>query len=93
MLQPLEAERAPRPGSLWDRLERRTPEERRLLVEESPEFQRWALCERVATESVTRAANRPREALGLAELALAVAHRVQGALPGAGVSRATAGGT
>src|SRR6185369_12768057 len=56
----------------------RTPEERRLLVEESREFQSWALCERVAEESVARAANHPREALGLAELALAIAHRVPG---------------
>jgi transcriptional regulator with XRE-family HTH domain len=84
VLQPLDADRAPRPedraqaGSLWDRLERRTPEERRLLVEEGQEFQSWALCERVAAESVTRAANHPREALGLAELALAIAHRVPG---------------
>ena len=49
VLQPLDAARAPRPedrseaGSLWDRLERRTPEERLLLVEESREFQGWAL--------------------------------------------------
>jgi tetratricopeptide (TPR) repeat protein len=84
VLQPLDANRAPRledraqADSLWDRLERRTPEDRLVLVEEGREFQSWALCERVAAESVTRAANHPREALGLAELALAIAHRVPG---------------
>jgi tetratricopeptide (TPR) repeat protein len=63
---------------LWARLKRRSPEEQALLLEESGDHQTWALCERVAAESVTLAANHPRKALELAELALAIAARVPG---------------
>ena len=63
---------------LWARLKRRPPEEQALLLEESGDHQTWALCERVAAESVTLAANHPRKALETAELALAIASRVPG---------------
>lgn len=59
-----------RAESLWARLKRRTPEERRVLVEEARSYRHWALCERVCAESRDLAANHPPEALELAELAL-----------------------
>jgi tetratricopeptide (TPR) repeat protein len=65
-------------AALWARLEGLSPAERRMLVEELEEFWSWALCERVAAESVARAPNHPGDALELAELALLVAERVSG---------------
>jgi tetratricopeptide (TPR) repeat protein len=67
-----------RAGFLWDRLKRRPPAERRLLVEHDVKLRSWALCERVAAESVKAAPNHPKEALELAELALLIAERVPG---------------
>lgn len=64
-------------ADLWERLERHDPELRRVLVEEAEEYQSWALCERVAAESL-RAADDPRKSLKLAELALQIAGRVPG---------------
>src|SRR5207244_3428805 len=64
---------------LWERLERRTPAERLLVLEEVRELQTWAVCERVVAASVEQAPNHPREALALAELALEIADRVPGA--------------
>jgi tetratricopeptide (TPR) repeat protein len=66
---------------LWRSLKPQTAAERRLLVEEVHKFRHWALVERLAAESIERAANHPREALELAELALAVAERVPGDVP------------
>lgn len=63
---------------LWDRLKRRTPAERKKLVEREMELRSWALCERVAAESIKAAPNHPREALELADLALFIAERVPG---------------
>lgn len=57
---------------LWARLKRRTPEERRVLVEEGRDYRHWALCERVCAESRALAANHPHDALALAELALLI---------------------
>ncbi|HEV7784754.1 MAG TPA: helix-turn-helix transcriptional regulator [Thermoanaerobaculia bacterium] len=65
-------------AALWAMLEGCSSAERRMLVEELEEFWSWALCERVAAESVARAPNRPGDALELAELALLVAERVSG---------------
>ena len=65
-------------AALWDRLQACTAAERRMLVEELDEYRTWALCERVARESITAAPNHPREALELAELALLIAERVAG---------------
>jgi tetratricopeptide (TPR) repeat protein len=57
----------------WQRLKRRTAEERLGLVEGSLKFRGWALCERVAAESIAAAPNHPRQALELAELARRIA--------------------
>jgi tetratricopeptide (TPR) repeat protein len=65
-------------GPLWDRLQRRAPADRLTLVKEGGKFRTWALCERVAAESIRKAPNHPREALELAELALLVAERIPG---------------
>lgn len=63
---------------LWARLKRRTPAERRALVEDGRDYRHWALCERVAAESRAVAANHPREALGLAELAVLIGEMAPG---------------
>src|SRR5436309_1669935 len=63
---------------LWSRLKQRTPAERRKLVELGVRFRTWALCERVARESIAAAPNHPRDALELAGLALLIAERVAG---------------
>lgn len=65
-------------GFLWERLASRKPAERRRLVEGGSKFRTWALSERVAAESIRKAANHPREALELAELSLLIAERIQG---------------
>jgi len=67
-----------RAGLLWDRLKRHTPAERRLLVQKGRKYRTWALCERIAAESIRKAPNHPKEALELAELALLVAERLPG---------------
>ncbi len=58
---------------LWDRLKKRTPAERRSLVRHGTKFRDWALCERVAAESIKQAPNHPKESLELAELSLLIA--------------------
>jgi tetratricopeptide (TPR) repeat protein len=58
---------------LWSRLKRRSAEERVALVEESKRFRSWALCERVAAESIEAAADKPDQALELAGLAVRIA--------------------
>jgi transcriptional regulator with XRE-family HTH domain len=65
-------------AALWATLEGCSSAERRMLVEELEEFWSWALCERMAAESVANAPNHPADALELAELALFVAERVSG---------------
>ncbi|MFY9821204.1 MAG: hypothetical protein WAM82_07470 [Thermoanaerobaculia bacterium] len=65
-------------AALWANLEPCTAAERRMLVEELAEYRTWALCERVARESVAAAANQPAEALDLAELALLIAELAPG---------------
>lgn len=65
-------------ASLWARLRRRTPRERATLVEAGPAFRKWALCEKVAAESIAAAPNHPREALDLAKLAVRIAELVPG---------------
>src|SRR6266545_2065417 len=65
---------------LWRRLKERgrTAAERRVLVENTEKFRHWGLVERACAESIEKAANHPREALELAELALLIAERVPG---------------
>ncbi len=65
-----------RAEALWDRLKKRTPAERQTLVKHGTKFRTWALCERVAAESIKAAPNHPKEALELAELALLIAERL-----------------
>jgi transcriptional regulator with XRE-family HTH domain len=63
---------------LWDRLKRHPPERRLLLVEDSRKYRTWALCERVAAESIEAAGEDPREAVRLAELAVRIAELCPG---------------
>ncbi len=63
---------------LWQRLRKHSPAERRSLVQHGLKFRHWALCVRVAAESVKKAPNHPKEALELAELALLIAELVPG---------------
>ncbi|HEV7505333.1 MAG TPA: helix-turn-helix transcriptional regulator [Thermoanaerobaculia bacterium] len=60
-------------AELWDHLRGSSAAERRMLVEELDEYRSWALCERVARESIKAAPNQPQAALELAELALLIA--------------------
>ena len=63
---------------LWADLKRRPPASRRLLVKKGLKYREWALCVRVAAESIEKAANQPRESLELAELALLIAELAPG---------------
>jgi len=63
---------------LWTRMKRRPPDERLTLVEDSKKFRSWALCERVASESIEAASSDPAEALELARLALRIAELAPG---------------
>ena len=63
---------------LWDHLKKRAPAERRSLVQAKLQYRSWALCERIAAESIQKAPNHPKEALELAELALLLAERAPG---------------
>jgi transcriptional regulator with XRE-family HTH domain len=65
--------------SLWGELKRRPAAgSRRLLVKKGMKFRDWGLCVRVAAESLERAANQPREAQELAELAVLIAELAPG---------------
>jgi transcriptional regulator with XRE-family HTH domain len=63
---------------LWERLKRRPPEQRLLLVEDSKKYRTWALCERVAAASIEAAGDDPKEAVRLAELAVRIAELCPG---------------
>lgn len=65
---------------LWRHLKRKAPgpEERRMLVEDVRKLRHWGMVVAAAAESIEKAANHPREALELAELALFIAERVPG---------------
>jgi|SRR6185369_13510268 len=65
-------------GALWTRLQRRSVQDRIALIEDSKKFRTWALCERVAAESIEAAASDAGEALKLAELALRIAELCPG---------------
>lgn len=67
-----------RAGVLWEHLKRRSPDERLAMVEDSRKFRTWALCERVAAESIALASNHPRQALEMAELAFRIAELTPG---------------
>lgn len=63
---------------LWNRLKKRSPKERRQMVEDHPELQSWALSERAAAESIDLAPNHPQDALEVARLAQDIAEKVPG---------------
>jgi transcriptional regulator with XRE-family HTH domain len=61
-----------RAEALWEKLKRRPPEGRLLLVEDSRKYRTWALCERVAAASIEAAGDDPKEAVRLAQLAVRI---------------------
>jgi transcriptional regulator with XRE-family HTH domain len=63
---------------LWERLKRRTEEQRWLLVERVEEFRNWVLVELSVEESLHLAPNHARESLGWAKLAVRIAELVPG---------------
>lgn len=63
---------------LWRRLKRYPPEDRLLLVEEDRRFRKWGLVVLLVQESLDAAANRPKEALERARLAMRVAELATG---------------
>lgn len=64
--------------ALWARLLRYRVSARRAVVQESPEFRSWALCELLCFESEKTAAGDSARAMELAELALWIAELVTG---------------
>jgi transcriptional regulator with XRE-family HTH domain len=67
-----------RADGLWELLKRQPADVRLALVEDSQRFRGWALCERVAAESIAAAPNHPRQALELADLSRRLAERAPG---------------
>ncbi|HSS48737.1 MAG TPA: helix-turn-helix transcriptional regulator, partial [Thermoanaerobaculia bacterium] len=63
-------------GVLWARLKPLPRAIRREVVADAPEFQTWALAERLCDESKRATAQDPQEALHLADLALSTALQV-----------------
>jgi transcriptional regulator with XRE-family HTH domain len=74
---PAAGDRLQVPG-LWARLVHYTRAQQDALLEELAEFRSWALCEKAAAESLAAAADDPRRAFGLADLALKIADWVAG---------------
>jgi len=63
---------------LWERLRRRPHDHLSALVEEDEEYRTFALCERVAAESIEAAGDNPQEAVRLAQLAVRIAELCPG---------------
>jgi len=63
---------------LLDRLKRSKSSRRQILIEESPAFQDWLLCDRLCEESIRAGAQSAQEVLEWALLAVEVARRVPG---------------
>lgn len=57
----------------WDRLKRKSREDRLVLVRKSREYRSWGLCELVCAESLKAAPDSAKRALELAELAVEMA--------------------
>jgi hypothetical protein len=72
------------PRNQWERLKRRTQEERLLLLEEGEELQTRELAELIAAESAGCSTENPREASEWADLA----RRVRELAPGVGIPKA-----
>jgi transcriptional regulator with XRE-family HTH domain len=62
---------------LWERLKAASEDERRDLVADFPDYRSWALAVRVCEASVRAAADKPKNARELADLALLIAERVE----------------
>jgi transcriptional regulator with XRE-family HTH domain len=65
-------------SALWERVRGRPHGYREALVEEDEDYRTWALCERVAAESVEMAGDDPQEAARLARLAARIAELCPG---------------
>jgi len=63
---------------LWQQLKGKPPHERQVLVEGSRKYRSWALCERVAAESIEAAADSPEQAQYLVGLAVRIAELAPG---------------
>jgi transcriptional regulator with XRE-family HTH domain len=63
---------------LWQRLKSCSEAKQRLLIEGAPSYQDWLLAVRICRESENAAADKPDEALRLAELVLFVVRHVPG---------------
>ncbi len=63
---------------LWERLRGYSRTQQRAIVQENPEFHSWALCELLCEESVEAAADSPKRARELADLALAISRLLPG---------------
>jgi len=63
---------------LWERLKSQPADQRRALVESTPELRSWALCELVCERSLEAAADKADRALDLAGLALRIAELAPG---------------
>jgi tetratricopeptide (TPR) repeat protein len=64
--------------ALWECLRCRSHDYQIALVEEEEECRTWALCERVAAESIEAAGEDPQEAIQLAQLAVRIAELCPG---------------
>ncbi len=64
--------------SLWPRLLRRPPKERRALLRKSREYRGWAVCELACQESLKAAPHSAERALEYAELAVEIARLAPG---------------
>jgi len=64
--------------ALWEGLRRRPHGYLEALIEEDEEYRTWALCERVAAESIEAAGDDPWEAVRLAQLAMRIAELCPG---------------
>ena len=80
-MRPPSAEDREAVPQLWACLEKLGHEQRLAVVEELEEYQTWALCERLAAESIEEAASLPAEALKLALLSRRIAELVSGPEP------------
>jgi tetratricopeptide (TPR) repeat protein len=65
-------------GELWERLAEMPASVRVEVVRTAPEFQGWALCERICDQSEQEASRQVERAIGLAQLAQEIAERVPG---------------
>jgi len=63
---------------LWAELWASSPEDRRLLLDETREFRSWPVCEQACAASLKAAPDSAAQALEMAELAVEIAERMSG---------------